>query len=269
VTAVDDWLTWLSRDRGRSVNTVKTYTRTIRSFPVDPLTATRDDVEAWWRSRAVDEAGNPRPHTSRNNELSALRSFYRWADRFELRTDDPTRRLDNLPEQRRESRFIGDQELQHLLRKLSPEPRRAVALGAYGGLRISEAAALTWHDIDTEHRRMIVRGKGNKERRVGLSIPLLNILLPDTGGNVVTGGNEAYSGHTLQMKVNEAMKRNGVSAGLTFHNLRHRFGYMSAAGGVAPTSIARAMGHSNLSTTMKYIAAVDSDLDLIAEAVTR
>jgi site-specific recombinase XerD len=36
------------------------------------------------------------PHTSRNNELSALRSFYRWAMAYDLRDDDPTRRIDQL-----------------------------------------------------------------------------------------------------------------------------------------------------------------------------
>lgn len=267
MTAQDDWLAYLATERGRTANTIATYRRTLRTLPVDPLMASRADIEAWWRARAVDTDGNPRPHSSRNNELSALRSFYRWALRFDRRGDDPTARLDQLKEQHRESKFVGAEDLHRLLRKLPPDLKRAVALGAYGGLRISEAASLSWPDINTEVRRMTVTGKGDKERAVGLSVPLLDLLLPDTGGNVVTGRNEAYSGHYLQQKVNEAMKRNGVT--LTFHALRHRFGYMSATAGIAPTSIARAMGHSNLSTTMRYIAAVNSDLDLIADAVTR
>lgn len=268
MTAADDWLAYLATERGRSANTIATYRRTLRTLPVDPLTATREDVEAWWRARAVDVDGNPRPHSSRNNELSALRSFYKWADRFEHRLDDPTRRIDNLREQRRESRFIGAQDLARLLRKLPPELRRAVALGAYGGLRVSEAASLGWNDVNLETHRMVVRGKGDKERPVACPVPLLDVLLPVIpGANVVTGRPEAYSGHYLQGKVNEAMRRNGVT--LTFHALRHRFGYMSATAGVAPTSIARAMGHANLATTMRYVASVDSDLDLIGEAVTR
>jgi site-specific recombinase XerD len=268
MTATEDWLAHLEHERGRRPNTIATYARTLRSLPVDPLTATREDIEAWWKDRGKDPHGNPRPHSSRNNELSALRSFYRWADRFDLRDDDPTRRIDNLREQPRDSKFVGAAELAHLLRKLPPDLKRAVALGAYGGLRISEAASLNWADINTEIRRMSVVGKGDKGRPVAVPITLLDILLPVVpAANVVTGKAEAYSGHYLQMKVNDAMKRNGVT--LTFHALRHRFGYMSATAGIAPTSIARAMGHANLSTTMRYIAAVDSDLDLIGEAVTR
>jgi site-specific recombinase XerD len=262
-----EWLRWLRETRGRSQNTAETYARSARSLGVPLETATREDIEEWWRRRATDSDGNPRPHNSRNNELSALRSFYHWAQRFEHRADDPTIRLDSLREQKRMSRFVGDEDFAKLMRELPPDLRRACALGAYAGMRVSEVAELHWSDVNQDLRRIIPRGKGDKERHVGLPVALLSILLPDTGGNVVTGREDAYSGHYLQMKVNKAIKALGVDG--TFHKLRHRFGYKAAAAGIAPTSLARAMGHESLSTTMGYIAAVDSDLDLIAEAVSR
>lgn len=267
MTLQDDWLTWLKHDRGRSEHTIATYARTARSLPVPLEDATREDIEAWWRDRATDADGHPRPHSARNNELSALRSFYKWAMRFDHRPDDPTIRLDMLRHQKRESRFVGTDDLARLLATLPPDMRRAVALGAYAGLRVSEAADLHWRDVDVDSRRLIVRGKGDKERRIGFGFTLLDLLLPDTGGNVVTGQAEGYSGHYLQIKVNRAIRAAGIDA--TYHRLRHRFGYKAAEAGIAPTSIARAMGHESLTTTMGYIAAVDSDLDLIAEAVSR
>lgn len=263
----NEWLTWLREDRGRSVNTINTYARSARSLGMPLIDATRDDLEQWWRRRATDKDGNPRPHGARNNELSALRSFYKWAQRFEHRADDPTVRLDLLGRQKRISRFVGNDDLHKLLDTLPPDLRRAVALGAYGGLRVSEAASLTWRDIDQDQRRMIVRGKGDKERSIGFSFTLLNVLLPDTGGNVVTGGGLEHSAHYLQMKVNAAIRSADVDA--TFHKLRHRYGFKAAEAGIPATSIANAMGHDSLTTTMGYIAAVDSDLDLIAEAVSR
>lgn len=254
------WLDWLRIERGRSENTVQTYARTLRTLP-DAPTATREDVEQWWRDRSGGSVA------SRNNELSAVRGFYRWCQRFEHREDDPTIRLDPLKRPARVSRFVGRDDLAHLLEVLPADLRRAVALGAYGGLRVSEAAALHWRDVDLESRRMIVRGKGDKERSVGTSTTLLDLVLPDSGGYVVTASEEEVSGHALRLRVNRAIQSAGVDA--TFHKLRHRYGYKSAEAGIAPTSIARAMGHESLSTTMGYIAAVDTDLDLIAEAVTR
>ena len=257
---IREWLDWLRIERGRSENTVQTYARTLRTLPNAPE-ATREDVEEWWRDRAEGSVA------SRNNELSAVRGFYRWSQRFEHREDDPTVRLDLLKRPKRISRFVGRSDLDTLLGELPDDLRRAVALGAYGGLRVSEAADLHWRDVNQESRRMIVRGKGDKERSVGLSIGLLDMLLPDTGGYVVTGTDRHVSGHSLQLRVNRAIKAAGVDA--TFHKLRHRFGYKSAEAGVPATSIANAMGHESLSTTMGYIAAVDSDLDVIAEAVLR
>lgn len=263
----EDWLRWLRVSKGRSPNTVATYARSMRTLGKPPEDATEEDVEAWWETRGVDSEGKPRPHSSRNNELAALRSFYKWAQRFNHLSENPTTRVDPLRAQRRVSRFIGSQDLADLLSTLSPDLRRAVALGAYGGLRVSETAVLSWRDVNENYTRMIVRGKGDKERTVGIPVRLLDIILPDTGGNIVTGRPEPYTGHYLQMKVNAAIKAAGVDA--TYHKLRHRFGYLAAEAGVPVTSIAHAMGHESLTTTMGYIAATDTDLDLIAQAVTR
>lgn len=261
-TLADQWLDWLRIERGRSANTLATYARTLRSLPGDdPATLDRDAIEAWWRSRASGSVA------SRNNELSAVRGFYRWCVRFEHRTDDPTVRIDLLKRPTRVSRFVGKDDLAKLLNTLPPDLRRAVALGAYGGLRVAEAASLHWRDVNRETRRMVVRGKGDKERSIGYSVTLLDLILPDTGGYVVTGTDEAVNAHALQKRVNKAIRDAGVDA--TFHKLRHRYGFKSAEAGIPATSIARAMGHASLSTTMGYIAAVDSDLDLIAEAVAR
>ena len=54
--------------------------------------------------------------------------------------------------------------------------RRAIFLMLFAGLRISEAAALRWRDVDLEGRYLVVRdGKGGKDR----SVPLHPILLTE------------------------------------------------------------------------------------------
>jgi site-specific recombinase XerD len=259
---VEQWLAWLERDRGRTANTLATYRRTMRTLPQPPEMATIDQIEAWWRSRS-DLA-----KTSRNNELSAVVGFYKWLNRFDHREDNPTRRLDQLKVGNRVSRFVVKDDLERLLTNLSPELRRAVALGAYGGMRVSEVAAVDWRNVNLEARRIYVLSKGDKERSVGLGYALLDIIGPPmTAGNVVTRQETGYTAQWLQVKVNRALKAQGVQE--TFHKLRHRYGYEAARAGIPLPSIARAMGHESTTQTLKYIAAVDSDLDLIAEAVAR
>ena len=80
------WLDHLKRDRGLSDNTITTYQRTLRTITFDLLNATYDDVAAWTHSRAHLAVA------TRNNEIAALRSFYRWALAFDHVDRDPTAR---------------------------------------------------------------------------------------------------------------------------------------------------------------------------------
>lgn len=184
MTSVDDFLSWSAQNRGRSKHTLTRY-RAVLSQIDHPEAATIEQIEAWWAT-LYDKS----PAT-RANELACLRSFYKWAARFDVRADDPTRRLDPPKVPNRLPRMIGRADFEALLgRHTEDEPvlRRAYALGGYGGLRISECAALDWRDVDLEARRLFVRGKGQKERPVPINALLLDALLPDAGGNVLTAG---------------------------------------------------------------------------------
>lgn len=258
----EQYLEHLARDRRYSPNTVATYRRTYKTFPAIE-TADRDGVEAWWDSRAGKAA------TTRRNELAAVRSFYAWCRVWEHRgpTDDPTHRIQPPKTGQRVPRPISRADLQRVLAVMDPEIRRAVCLGAYAGLRVAEAASLDWADIDTELRRIIVRGKGDKERMVGLSPLLLDSLLPDTGGNVVRAGAEPWTANVLQQKVNAAIRKAGVDA--TFHKLRSRYATVALGATGNLLAVSRALGHSSPATTAIYAATSDSDLDVIADAVTR
>jgi len=254
------WIEWCERER-LPQNTIARRAVTLRNVGIAG-TATREDIEIWWQSRA-DLA----PAT-RANDLANLRSFYRWCQRWEHRDDDPTRRLDapkvgnNLP------RPMQRPDLLRLLEVLPDDLRRAVCLGAYAGLRVSEAAALSWIDVDTETGTLRVNdSKGGKSRVVSVSPILVDNLLPITGGNVVTAGAPPYSPANLQRKVNRAIKAAGVDA--TFHQLRHRYGTVAYQATGDLIAVGRAMGHSSPVTTAIYAQANDDVAAKIAAAVVR
>ena len=260
---VETWLHYLT-GRNRSPETIRAYRSTMSAYVAavgDPLTATVEDAEAWWEN-TTDLAVRSRQRT-----LSCVRSFYTWAQRFDLVDRDPTRRLDAPTQGRRLPKPIGRADLRRLLDAAPHDLRRAIALGAYAGLRVAEVAALSWEDVDTEARRITVRGKGDKDRAVGLSPLLLDELLPVVGGNIVTAGKLPYSAGALQRRVNRFIATQGVDG--TFHNLRARFVTVALAHGAPLLSVSRAVGHASPTTTAIYALTADTDLDLIAEAVTR
>lgn len=255
----DTWLEYL-RAEGVAANTIARRAAVLRSIGIAG-TATLDQVEHWWASR------RDRSPATRANDLACLRTFYRWAQRWDHRHDDPTRRIDAPKVPRGQPHPLGKADLRKLLAGLPDDLRRAVALGAYAGLRVSEVAALDWADVDTEARRARVTGKGQKTRLVALGVVLIDELLPRTGGNVVMAGGPAQTGGTLQRRVNRAIHRLGVEA--TFHSLRHRYGTLAYQETKDLVAVGRQMGHSSPVTTAIYAAASDDIADVIAEAVAR
>lgn len=258
---IDLWLASIARDKGLSENTVLAYARTMRTVP-DPLHADREDIENWARSRSEMSI------STRNSELSIVRTFYKWCAKWEHREDDPTARIEVPKIPKGLPHPISRAELHRLLTAAGDEDRRAVCLGAYGGLRVSEAASLMWADIDTEFNRIRIKGKGGKERLIGLSPLLMDEIAPEVvGGNVVTGTTKVYSAGTLQRRLNRAIHDAGIDN--TFHALRHRYATVALATTGNVLAVSRALGHSSPATTAIYAAASDADLDVIADAVCR
>lgn len=255
MNAVDDFLKWSELDRSRSPHTITRYRAVLRQLE-DPAHTTREQIEEWWASRYhLSEA-------TRANELACLRAFYNYCTRFDVRPDDPTRRLSLPKVPNRIPRMIGKADFEALLGPLTVDHldlRRAFALGGHGGLRVAEAAALDWKDIDLEQRRIYVRGKGNKERGVPINSTLFDLLLPEKEGNVVTGGSEPYSAGALQRKINRFMARHGIKH--TFHDLRKRGASIMLSKGVNPVVVKTIYGWSSMDTVSHYAVVGDSELD--------
>ena len=253
------WVAWCVAEH-KPVNSVLSRTRVLRSVG-NAGTASRAEIEAWWATRRDRAPG------TRANDLANLRGFYKWCRRWERRDDDPTMRLDAPKVANGLPRPLSRADLITLLKVLPDDMRRALCLGAYAGLRVSEVAALDWSNVDLEMRRARILGKGDKMRLVALGPVLIDALLPDTGGNVVTGGQGFYSAAGLQRRVNRAIQAAGVDA--TFHRARHRYGTLAYQATGDLIAVGRQMGHSSPVTTAIYAAASDDVADKIAEAVTR
>lgn len=253
-------LAWLVEQNDAAPNTIKARRAALRSLP-NAGTATREEVEAWWASR------RDLSRSTRQSDLSHLRRFYLWCRIWEHREDDPTLRLTAPRQDRGLPRPFGRQEIRTILDTVSPDLRRAVALGALAGLRISESAALDWADVDLDTRRArIERSKGNKTRIVGINPQLMLELLPDVGGNVVTGGGKPYTADTLQRRLNRAITAAGVKG--TSHQLRHYWATAALSGSGDLMTVSRALGHSSPATTARYAALSDDALDVVSAAVT-
>lgn len=248
---------------GTPATTIRRRATTLRLVG-NAGTATREDLERWWATRA------DRSPSTRATDLANLRSFYRWTALWEHRLDDPTRRLKRPKVPLGMPAPVTEAQLAHLLatyRQTRPEVFRAIVLGARLGLRVAEAAALTWADVDIDNHTVTILGKGSKTRRVAVTDDMLEQLGPPRGreASIVTGTTEHLATDVLRSRVNRALRAAGVAA--TFHKLRHRAGTVAYRQSGDLVAVSRFLGHASIATTTVYAAAADDAARRIAAAL--
>jgi len=230
--------------RGRAVR------RFIRRVGCDPLDATENQAIVWF-SMLTGTIG------SRSVELSHVRSYCRWAVRFEHRAMDPTRLLDMPRRSRRLPRPISTDRLAVALDNASDVRVRAILiLGAYAGLRACEIARLNWRDVSDD--AIIVRdGKGGHQRVIPLHprVALALAGVPTMGGPVLPRLDGKPGGMT-PMRVSNLANAHLHSLGIpdTLHSLRHSFASRMYNISLDIRVVQEALGHQSIGTTAGYVA---------------
>lgn len=288
--ALLEWLEWLTSERRAATHTVNAYQRDIGQFiafaaehgggsvSINMLSALElTDLRAWlsWL------AGRGLTAPSRARAVAAVRSWFRWLDRTGRMHNDAINLL-RLPKVvRRMPRPLTSTEANNLTDAAAiqdTEPwlaarDEALLLLLYGaGLRISEALSLNHRDLDAPER-LVVRGKGNKERVV----PILPVVRATIMAYVKTKPYAATAespvfigarGKRLNPGVAERQMRQlrqqlGLPDTATPHALRHSFATHLLAGGADLRTLQELLGHASLSTTQVYIKIEHSQLERV------
>lgn len=178
--ASNEYIGWLQLEANRSPNTVRAYDSEIRklfgflashghSLTVDGLR--HEDLRAYQRHLA-ERLKSP---ASRARALVAIRSWLRWIAREGLIDRDLSNGI-TLPKlEQRLPKPIDPDELTRLLAALphdTPHEKRDCALVQFlvsTGCRISEALVLDRTDFPRLGNRLVVTGKGSKQRSVYLT----------------------------------------------------------------------------------------------------
>ena len=122
---------------------------------------------------------------------------------------------------------------------------------AYSGLRIGEAANVTWRDIDWQRNRLQVRGDpetGTKNGEIRF-VPMIPALAEMLRGLRHARDDEPLD--TIIMKVRECQKSMNRAAKfvgmerITHHDLRHLFATIAIESGVDIPTISRWLGHKD------------------------
>lgn len=132
------------------------------------------------------------------------------------------------------------------------------------GLRVSEAAALKIHHIDSKTMRVFVEcGKGGKDRYTLLSEACLYILReywktyrpkhPEGWLFLGTYEMSHITSRGIAFAFNEAMKRTNITKNVSIHTLRHSFATHLLEDGATLLQIKELLGHASIQSTTIYL----------------
>jgi len=213
------------------------------------------------------------------NVVGLLDSAMKYACDYKLTTVNPCIGL-TLPSAEKSERKALDRMEQLRLERLLPACEKglekAVVLALYSGLRIGEACALRWKDIDLFSGTLAVRGtlqrvkafEGASKTKIVLGAPKSQssqrtIPLPPEVTNrlrkwsagmnrdsfVLTDHDAPMEPRTLRARYKRAAKRADINA--PFHALRHTFATRCLENNFVIQTLSELLGHASAQTTMK------------------
>ena len=277
---VEEHLTWLRAEKGRSANTIAAYRRDLRAYHrwlldrgtmLDAVApADLDDYVA-----ALRAAGRAPASVSR--ALVAVRSLHRFLAEEGLLDHDPGATVEAPRVPAGLPKALDEADVARLLDSVtgsgSVDRRdRAVLEVLYGtGARISELVGLSLPDLDLAGGLVRVFGKGAKERVIPLGRCAHDALarwLEPGGRDVLEPERWARRGDADAVFLNQRggrlsrqgawgiVTRRGAAVGLgdrlTPHVLRHSCATHMLDHGADIRSVQELLGHASISTTQVY-----------------
>ena len=260
--AISDWTQYL-RDRRRAKTTIYQRRWQLRKLSEafghrSPWKLATSDLESWLGQPTWDKE-------AAKSARAGVRGFYAWAVKHGRTKRNPAAELESITVGRGVPRPTRESLVAEVLNRADARIRLMVTLAYWGGLRACEIATLRWSDIDGD--RLIIKGKGDRERVVPLHAKLDAELRRWRDGGALA---YRYSEHSdvwvfpgqagragLHPRYVSQMLSAALGDGCTGHQLRHGFAQrvLDRTGDLATTQ--DLMGHASPATTRIYAGPTD------------
>jgi integrase/recombinase XerD len=204
-------------------------------------------------------------------QRSALKRFFNWLQRQNLRADNPMsgvtapRLPRSLPHSLSEAEVLNLLAAPNLAEPLGLRDRAMLELLYASGLRVSELIGLQLGQINLVHGVVRVAGKGNKERLVPVGDEAVDwlgryahtarpqLLARRTSNALfVTERGEAMTRQAFWYRIKQHAQTAGLTRLPSPHTLRHAFATHLLNHGADLRVLQMLLGHSDLSTTQIY-----------------
>ncbi|MGB9715970.1 MAG: site-specific tyrosine recombinase XerD [Thermodesulfovibrionales bacterium] len=272
---LNNFLTFLSVEKGLSRNTIESYSMDLKKFH-NFLLLNKKDFVSFNRSDIVDFIETLRKEgysiSSICRFISSIKGFCKYLIIEDIIKEDPSENIHAPKKWERIPKSLTVSEIKSFLEnngdKDTERPvtvRNTVMLELLysSGLRVSELVSLKLEDINLESGFIRVIGKGSKERVVPINMRAIEKLRNyikkerleilkkrESPYLFITGRGRPMTRQRFWQAIKTQGKKKGIE--LSPHTLRHSFATHLLEGGADLRSVQKMLGHSDISTTQIY-----------------
>ena len=266
INVINDFISYISK-KNYSINTYTSYINDLYYFYIfikkDLKKVTFEDVKDYLEHLNLKKE---KPSSVRR-KISSLKSFYKflYKNNYMNKKDYPLTKVAYPKMEKKLPKFIYYNDLLEIINESTKDKdgvrdRLIIEMLYATGVRVSELINIKINDIDFNNRRIIVLGKGNKERIVyygEYAEEVLkeymktherknhNYLFVNSKGGQLTDRGVRYI-------IDNIMSKLSVKTHVTPHVLRHTFATDMLNNGCDIKVVQELLGHSSLKATEIY-----------------
>ena len=266
---LDSFINYL-KNKGYSINTILNYQKDLTQFK-DYCNKIKIENIDYTFIRTYLQLLHNKKYTNKSiaRHISSLKSFFKYLAKIDIIKENPCLLISNPKVEKKLPNYINYNDLEILF----SIPDKNDILGLRNklileilystGIRVSELVNIKLSDIDFSNNRILILGKGNKERFVlygkvcsellkeylDKSRSKLNknsdYLLLNKFGNKITD-------RAIRMIIDDIVKKSSLKLNISPHTLRHTFATHLLNEGADLKIVQELLGHENISTTGIY-----------------
>lgn len=264
------FLEYLECEKNYSINTINSYEKDINEFieftnKKNMKNPNYNDIREYL-SYMYDKKYKSKTIA---RHISSLKSFYKYMFRNKIINENPLDLISTPKLEQTLPNYINIDDLETLLsvpNNTSLGIRNSLIMEMLysTGVRVSELVNIKVKDIDFNNRRILILGKGNKERMVlygSVCENKLNEYLSNSRVKLIKGDNEylflnkngtKLSDRGVRLIINNIVKESSLKLDISPHTLRHTFATHLLNNGADLKTVQELLGHENISTTGIY-----------------
>ncbi|EMF0500045.1 site-specific tyrosine recombinase XerD [Enterococcus hirae] len=272
---INDYLHYLTIERGLSLNTRKSYGRDLLQYLhylEDEQITSWQDVDRYvvinYLEKMHDEKKAPATVT---RMITSLRRFHQFLRQERLTDHDPMQHIDTPKKVQKLPSTLSLTEVERLIetpdttKNLGIRDRAILEVMYATGMRVSELVGLKLSDLHLSLGLVQTLGKGDKERIIPLgdyAIQWLERYLDEARPLLVANPSETHvfvnhhgtglSRQGIWKNLKQLVREAGINKEVTPHTLRHSFATHLLENGADLRTVQELLGHADISTTQIY-----------------